>query len=270
MRRGIILFFGFMGFSAAASAQTPVGTFGACMLETAAGEAINIGSCERRAAECNPSTCTQVYHWQRDDFDTILVTNSSNSVQDAVQMNGQEAYAPLALVQGDPRDCVYNAVTDGVFCFVDGADAQAYAVDGLSARDMLIRVAGAQGNGSGATDHGGGTGAATDGKKGSGGGVSALLSPFQGKYRPMPNWDCGEIGRDGGATAIEGDTLFGLESACRLTGGVAVGAHGAALFNAQCSGEGETWQDEYILRRDDWGSLAVLRSDGVTIWQSCD
>lgn len=262
----------FLCAAAGPAIAQPVGTYGACMLETAKGEGINIGSCERRAANCNPTSCTQVYHWPRDAFDTILTTGSADSVRDAFEMNGQDAYAPAALVQGDPRDCVYNSVTDGVFCFVEGAEAHAFAVDGLGARAALVDIARAQGDGplSAGHDHPEVSAPAGSGKKGSGNAGTDLLAAFQGKYRPVPSWDCGEIGAPGGATAIRGDVLYGLETECRLSDGNPVGSNGAVIFNASCTGEGETWADEYILQRDRYGNLAVLGSDAVSQWESCD
>lgn len=248
-----------IGNPGAAQAQT----VGACMLETAKGEPINIGPCEKFDAECSDGACRKPYFWHGDGFTTIIFGGNAEEVRTGTQMNGQDAYAPAALVDGDPRDCIYNEVTDGLFCFVPGAQAQALAVNNAAARASLIALAG-------------GTFAATGGKgkKGSDAApapapVSELMAEFQGKYRPIPQWDCGEIGRDGGALAVEGNQLLGLESACTLSDGQAVSGFGAVLFQASCTGEGEVWSDEILLDRDEWGSLAVLRETGVTVWELC-
>ncbi len=249
-------------FALAAAAES-IPLAGACMLETARGEPVNTGACELQSTTCTGGTCASTYAWAS-GFDTVISGPPGAGVRGGTAMNGQEAYAPVALVDSDPRDCIYNAVTDGVFCFVPGdAAAGLAAAHGLSARDGLIALAA-------------GTAApASGGRKQAEhatapAGEADLLAPMQGKYRPAPSWDCGEIGMDGGALAIEGVTLYGLESACELRDGRPVGSHGAAIFAADCSGEGETWQEEYILRRDDWGSLAVLSSRSVAVWQACE
>jgi len=250
---------------AGASIATPgiAQVVGACMLETANGEPVNIGTCRVLFAGCSDGQCRTSFLWDADQFVTEITGGSALGVREGTAMNGQDAYAPAALVKSDPRDCIYNAVTDGLFCFVEGVEAQAAAMNTPGARAMLIEIAA-----------NGGAEAPPKGKKKSketdSTAVDPLLANLQGKYRPVPSWDCGEIGRDGGATAIVGNKLESLETTCELTNGQAVGSFGAALFQASCTGEGDTWQDEYILQRDEWGSLAVLRTDAVSLWQACE
>jgi hypothetical protein len=47
--------------------------------------------------------------------------------------------------------------------------------------------------------------------------AQSLLDRVQGLYYP-PNqgsWDCATLGMDGGAVGVQGDTLHGVENACR-------------------------------------------------------
>lgn len=244
-------------------AQAQAGTFGACILEDASGQPINVGACELKPAVCaSEGDCQKVFHWQADDFDTVITGGGPHTVQDGRSMNGQEAYAPAALLQSDPRDCIYNAVTDGLFCFVNDPEGEAHllAADGLDSYEALMTLAGASPQSAGEPkDH---TEADPE--------LAGLLDALQGKYRPVPSWDCGEVGSDGGATAIEGRVLYGLETACELGNPIVIGQQGAVLFEASCSGEGMTWEDEYLLRLDQWGSLIVSSLQGAALWQACE
>lgn len=125
-------------------AQEQVGTFGACILEDSSGTPINVGSCELKPATCTAADdCEKVFHWQADDFETIITGGGPQNVRDGYAMNGQEAYAPAALVQSDPRDCIYNSLTGGLFCFITDPEAEAHllALDGIAAYDALMALA---------------------------------------------------------------------------------------------------------------------------------
>ena len=93
----------------------------------------------------------------------------------------------------------------------------------------------------------------------------AFAGPFDGLYRPdvewAEGWDCQSIGSDGGALAVRDDVYYGVESACQLTNPVAVNGMSAVLYDAQCSGEGETWSKRMMFMPLE-GGLAVI-SDGV-------
>lgn len=234
------------------SAQQDVGITGACMIETAAGEAINVSTCRRMPAQCTPVACEVPFLWMNSGSSTMITMPHADAmVGEGVAMNGQEAYAPAALRDSDPRDCIYNAVSDAVFCWVPGVEAFTAAI-GLQSRDDLIAIAAASPASGGDND------------------MAALLRPLQGKYIPFPDWSCDVTGGEGGALAIIGDVFYGVESECRLSNGRAVGAHGAAIFDVMCSGEGDTWADEYILRRDEWGRLGWMSADQVSVMESCE
>lgn len=237
------------GVAGPVAAQVAIGTTGACMMEDASGAALNAGSCTRLPADCTSATCEVAFEWMADQYTTVItLPYAGASVHEGMAMNGQQAYAPVALRQSDPRDCIFNAVSGATFCWLPGLEPFTLAVDGLAAWDALMQEAR--------------TTASNDGD---------LLEPLQGKYIPEGlGWDCGEIGRDGGALAIRGDVFYGLETECTLSNGAAVGGHGAVIFDAHCTGEGESWEDEYILRRDGWGSLAWIRSDAVGMLMACE
>ncbi len=95
----------------------------------------------------------------------------------------------------------------------------------------------------------------------------ALAGPYDGTYRPdadwAAGWDCQSVGMDGGALAVQGGTFYGVESACRLTNPVPVRDMAATLYDAQCSGEGETYGYRLMLMTTP-GGIAVIR-DGVVL-----
>lgn len=72
---------------------------------------------------------------------------------------------------------------------------------------------------------------------------------------------------DDGAVILRGDTLLFHESLCRLTNGEAVrDMPGAALFDMQCAGEGETWTERAFLQPSfDGGLILVQRQFAQTI-----
>ncbi len=65
---------------------------------------------------------------------------------------------------------------------------------------------------------------------------------LDGVYRPAgSSWDCTSIGSDGGALSIRDGVFYGVESACELTRPTPVNGMNAMLFDAECTGEGETY-----------------------------
>lgn len=246
-----------------AGAQEFSGEAGACVMEDSGGGLLNAGTCLKMPAQCNPQTCDVAFFWQRDDYETVITLPGAMApVAEGIAMNGQEAYAPAGLRDSDPRDCVFNAVSGAVFCWMPGIEPfnLAAGADINLVNANLRTYAG--------VDTGAVRAHAEPGEEE--GDMVGIYESLQGKYRPLPSWDCGEIGRDGGALAIQGTTFYGLETECDLQDPQAVGVHGTAIFTAICRGEGETWEDEYILRRDEWGSLAVISADGVAVWEACE
>lgn len=234
------------------------------MMETANGEPVNIGPCQREAAVCVGQSCEHPFRWEHDGFTTFLAGAPAADVRDMTAMNDQAAHAPAALVDSDPRDCLYNTASDAVFCWVPGPEAHSLAGQGNDARAALIALVSGQ---SAAPPKSGRKTAASAGPDPD---TLALLERMQGVYRVLPSWNCRDIGMDGGAVAVLDAQMIGVETTCDLTDGMAVGSHGTALFKARCTGEGETWEEEIILQRDMFGRLAVLHGDGVAIWETCD
>jgi hypothetical protein len=101
---------------------------------------------------------------------------------------------------------------------------------------------------------------------------SALAGPFDGLYRPnfewAQNWNCTSVGMDGGAVAVWDDRLLGVENSCDLTGPVDVNGMSAVLYDAVCTGEGETYSYRVMLMKHASGIYVV--SDGqVADWVRC-
>ncbi len=73
---------------------------------------------------------------------------------------------------------------------------------------------------------------------------------------------------DGGALAVQDDLFQGVENSCRLTNPVAVKGMDAILYDAECSGEGETEAYRVMLMRLPDG-LAMIRDGFVNLLKSC-
>ena len=104
----------------------------------------------------------------------------------------------------------------------------------------------------------------------------ALLAPpawaqeFDGLYRPAGStWDCQSVGSDGGALAVRDGVLYGVESACSLTNPTRVNGMNAMLFDAECSGEGETYSYRVMLLQIA-GGLVVIQDGSVSELERCD
>lgn len=98
---------------------------------------------------------------------------------------------------------------------------------------------------------------------------------FGGLYRPVgeafEGWACTEetIGQDGGALAVKDGTFFGLESACELTNPVNIRDMNARLFDAVCTGEGESYSYRLMLMKKEGG--LIFAQDGFAFeLVSCD
>jgi len=104
--------------------------------------------------------------------------------------------------------------------------------------------------------------------------VAAPVSagPFDGLYRPdqpwAEGWDCKSVGQDGGALAVDGDVLHGVENSCQLSNPVPVTGMDAILYDAECSGEGETYSKRVMLLRLP-GGLAMIEDGSVSPLVSC-
>jgi hypothetical protein len=102
--------------------------------------------------------------------------------------------------------------------------------------------------------------------------ISAAAAPYDGLYRPNVQaamlWDCHSVGQDGGAVAVMGDQLIGVENRCTLTNPVEVRGMAATLFDAACNGEGESYSERVMLMAQP-GGLYVIRDGAVSDWVRC-
>ncbi len=96
---------------------------------------------------------------------------------------------------------------------------------------------------------------------------------FSGLYRPAgaigESWSCdpGSIGVDGGALAVTGGILEGVETRCALTN-PSLNDEGNTDFTAICTAEGETFVEELTLKRSE-NRLTITRFDGTVEWALC-
>ena len=97
--------------------------------------------------------------------------------------------------------------------------------------------------------------------------AASAAGPFDGTYRPnydfAVSWNCTSIGMDGGALAIQGQELFGVENRCELTDPVRVNGMNAILYNGICAGEGYEYSERIMLMKNDHG-VYVIR-DGFVL-----
>lgn len=111
-------------------------------------------------------------------------------------------------------------------------------------------------------------------------GLVALLAtpalaagPYDGLYRPdqpwATGWDCRSVGSDGGALAIRDGALFGVESRCALTAPVPVRGMNATLYDALCTGEGETWSNRVMILATETG-VVVIQDGFANPLRRCD
>ena len=102
--------------------------------------------------------------------------------------------------------------------------------------------------------------------------MPVAAGPFDGLYRPdqpwAEGWDCTSVGSDGGALAVRDGAFYGVENTCELTNPVEVNGMSAVLYDANCSGEGETYAKRMMLMRLPEG-LAVVEDGFVNILRSC-
>lgn len=96
--------------------------------------------------------------------------------------------------------------------------------------------------------------------------------PFDGLYRPNYDWalawDCTTVGVDGGALAVENDTLTAVDNSCTLSDPVEVRDMEAVLYDAECSGDGGASAGRIMLMAHDFG-LYVIRDGFVLDWIRC-
>lgn len=102
---------------------------------------------------------------------------------------------------------------------------------------------------------------------------AAMAGPFDGLYRPnfdwAESWDCTSVGMDGGAMAIDGDTLSGIDNPCTLSDPVEVRGLSAVLYDLTCAGEGEPYSQRAMIMTHPFG-VYVITDGQVLDWLRCD
>lgn len=88
----------------------------------------------------------------------------------------------------------------------------------------------------------------------------AAATPYDGVYRQTANAECGLVGADGAALEIRDGIFFGVEMQCRMTNPVNVIDMDATLYNMQCSGEGQYWDERAMMMK------ARDSTDLIMIW----
>ncbi|UWR22403.1 hypothetical protein [Sulfitobacter sp. S190] len=96
--------------------------------------------------------------------------------------------------------------------------------------------------------------------------TAAWAGPYDGRYRPdhpsASDWDCTNIGEDGGAIAIAANTFFAVGSRCSLRNATPVGSMDATLYDAICRADGAPWERRIMIMRTDAG-ITVIQKGGV-------
>lgn len=99
---------------------------------------------------------------------------------------------------------------------------------------------------------------------------AATAGPFDGVYRLTANSDCGLIGVDGGAIAIEDGLFRGVESNCRMENPVQILEMNAKLYNLHCTGEGSIWSERVMLMEKATGDGILMIWDGYAfVYDRC-
>jgi hypothetical protein len=94
---------------------------------------------------------------------------------------------------------------------------------------------------------------------------------FDGRYFPQgaQGWDCTSIGMDGGALAVQGGHLYGVESKCKISMPVSVRGMDATLFDLQCSAEGEDYSERVLMGHSEDGIVIVRNLGNVAFLTRC-
>jgi hypothetical protein len=103
--------------------------------------------------------------------------------------------------------------------------------------------------------------------------IGAAAGPFDGLYRPDTQatmlWDCHSVGQDGGAVAVMGDQLIGVENRCTLSNPTPVRGMDAMLYDSTCNAEGESYTERVMLMAQP-GGVYVIRDGAVANWVRCN
>lgn len=101
--------------------------------------------------------------------------------------------------------------------------------------------------------------------------AQSLVERVQGLYFPdgQGTWDCRTVGMDGGAVAIQGQELRGVESTCEMLNPFAVPGLDAMAFDLSCVGEGMQYDGGRVLIVPVDAGVAIVRDGAVSTWIRC-
>ncbi|WP_092783148.1 hypothetical protein [Jannaschia pohangensis] len=235
------MFFAAMVFHAnPVAAQGTAPEIGACAVVAPNGEVTDFATCERLPDLCGPEGCDLYFRWPSGSL--TVVSSATPDMAAGTRINGKPAQTISSRPVNVGGSCLRNTESARLFCWDAGVGAQ---TSGAPESTLPAQPAPA----------------ATS---------PASLARLQGLYRLSSSWSCraDQIGMDGGAMAVEGDKLMAVESVCTLGSPSPVGATGAVLTRAECSGEGEAFSEDMILFRDDT-SLTIIRPAGKITWMPC-
>jgi hypothetical protein len=101
--------------------------------------------------------------------------------------------------------------------------------------------------------------------------TSAHAQSFDGMYQPEGNdWTCNpdHIGMDGGALAIGGGFIDGVENRCELINPRQSTTGDGTQYTALCSGEGEEYREDLTIASTNDG-VRILRDEYEILWTRC-
>ena len=83
---------------------------------------------------------------------------------------------------------------------------------------------------------------------------TSLSGPYDGFYS-TENSSCDQnlVGMDGGPYKIEDNVFWGTEMGCKLKNPVSVRGMNATLYDGKCSGDGEEWEERYLIMESEIG-----------------
>lgn len=104
--------------------------------------------------------------------------------------------------------------------------------------------------------------------------AQSLLDRVQGLYAPalagIP-WSCraDAVGMDGGALAIRGAQVFGVENTCNLRNPFVIPGMDAIKFDRICTGEGTTYDAGPMIVMPSRDGVLLISDGFVSEWTRC-
>ncbi len=100
-------------------------------------------------------------------------------------------------------------------------------------------------------------------------GTPAQAQDYDGRYRIAPEADCSAPTGSPGFLRIEGGTLYGAESVCRMTEPVDVRDMDATLYDMVCTGEAAAWRERALVMRGAEDELVLVWNGYAFAYPAC-